>query len=420
MSDTTISPPFLRPDKCRDMQSLRSFVTHHIGANAWPIHSRVLRRRIQKVGLDLGLVHSFTLNRTELMRLMQFMYRACRRAEALTSSHNAFHGALHNFEVLVRLLVLEWPEHIPMPIAVRQAPLQAYMNFDRVAPVVMQLVETLKQVGVSDASIARAALAALGHDYGHTGGTDRTDASGQVLPLTHEEMAERHVAGFGLRFGFPPALVLQSMAGIRATTFHHRAGRERIQAVNAFERRLTLADVMGCALPPDQWLTHVATPVLLEKLPLWKRRTAEIHREMRALEAQALASPHDSRACAALALKKEALCTERASFVVDLDEWFRSERGFFVVIGSQKLEAVSGARALWGAVVEEKIALADAILSQTHLLEPLQRLGPNFLEIFANQLSNTPSLQDRLQQDDVDPRLRELLWPLVRRAAEEH
>ncbi len=420
MTHAALPSHALQAAACRDGKLLQQFVTDHISVNAWPIHSPALGRHIEQEGLDLVRAREFELSKPQLVALMRHMYRASHRVERMLAIHNAFHCAMHNFEVFIRLLVLEWPQDVAMPEAVARAPLQAYMTLERALPVALGVIEALQENGVHGSTIARDALAALGHDYGHTGGTDRTDANGRMQRLTHEEMAEKHVAGMGLRFGYPSALILESMAGIRATTFHHRPGRLRVEPANVFERRITLADVMGCVLPPSQWLTHVGTPVLLEKIPFWKQRSIEIAVEMQLLQAQTLASQHDQGAIAAIALKQKELAAERASIIGDIGEWFRSEHGFFVFIEAYKLEPVPGARKLWGAIVQQKIALTEMILSKTHLLNPLAALGADFLETFACQVSNTPCLKDRLQQDDIDVRLRELLQPLIHYSMERH
>lgn len=420
MTYAALPPHTLQATACRDGRLLQRFVTDHISVNAWPIHSPVLVRRIEQEGLDQGLAREFELNKPQLVAMMRHMYRASRRVERTLAIDNPFHCAMHNFEVFIRLLVLEWPHDAAMPEAVARAPLQAYATLESVLPVALGVIEALQGIGVSGSAIARDALTALGHDYGHTGGTDRTDANGRTQALTHEEMAEKHVAGMGLRFGYPPALVLESMAGIRATTFHHRPGRLRVQADNAFERRITLADVMGCVLPPGQWLTHVGAPVLLEKIPFWKQRSREIAVEMQSLQEQTLANRNDSGALASFALGQKELAAERVSMIEDVGEWFRSEHGFFVFIKTHKLEPVPGARKLWGAIVDEKIAVTEVILSKAHLLSPLAALGAEFLETFACQMSNTACLKDRLQQDDIDVRLRELLQPFIHYPSDPH
>lgn len=43
---------------CRDSDALRSFVEGRISANAWPIHSRPLRKRLHRQGLDLAAARS--------------------------------------------------------------------------------------------------------------------------------------------------------------------------------------------------------------------------------------------------------------------------------------------------------------------------------------------------------------------------
>lgn len=401
MSPNPVPTQSLTVEACHNRDNLQHFVIEHIGINAWPIHSTPLLRRIDREGLNLTLAHTFALSNSEMVALMRYMYHLNRRVERMLDIHNAFHCAMHNFEVLIRLLVLEWPVDVAMPTWMSQAPQQVYPALETALPVALAVIDALQEQGVPTANIARDLLTALGHDYGHTGGTDRLDADGQMLQLTHEDMSEKHVALVGLRFGYPTALILESMAGIRATTFHHRPGRPRVQPANLFEHRITLADVMGCALPPDQWLTHVAVPVLFEKIPYWKRRSIEI-----ALQAHSL--------------DRESLQAERAGIISNIGEWFRSERGFFVFIEAFKLRPIPGAHALWGVNVQQKIALIERVLSRTDLLAPLMEQDSILLEQFARQLCNVTSLKDRLEQGDIDTRLRELLLPFVEPTGERH
>lgn len=404
----------LSPDAARDDETLRLFVQTNVSVNAWPIHAHSLRRLIHRTGIDLDAAQAFSMSLSELEAMMNCVYKRSRRVERILGINNAFHTALHNFEVLLRLLVLEWPAGEPMPDAVQRAPRQAYASFEGVCPVLLTVIERLAEKGVPGWVIARDALAALGHDFGHSGGTDRTDSEGQPAPLTHEETAEKHVAKLGVEFGFPSALILESMAGIRATTFYSRPGRERIAPANEFERRLTLADVMGCVLPPDQWLTHVGVPVLKEKIPTWKRRMAEIEGELSALRERERALPEGDPERALIEEERKALVAEDGRIIRDLEEWFRSERGFFVFIHGNKLEPVAGARELWGDIVKEKITLVEGVLANKHLLDPFVARGFSFLEEYANTIANARSLRERIHEADVDPRLREILLPFVR------
>ncbi len=68
----------------------------------------------------------------------------------------------------------------------------------------------------------------------------------------------------------------------------------------------------------------------------------------------------------------------------------------------------------------EKTALTKVILSKAHLLDPLTARLADFPKAFACQVSNTPCLKGRLQQDDIDVRLRELLQPHIRYPSERH
>jgi hypothetical protein len=404
---------FLSPAECRDEETLRRFVEEHISVNAWPIHAHSLRRLIREQGIDLGAARAFSMSLEQMEAMMNRLYARSRRVERMLGIDNAFHTTLHNVEVLLRMLVLEWPPKAPMPEHVRLAPNRVYRSFERIREVVLDIISALVDLGVPGFVIARDALAALGHDFGHSGGTDRVDRRGAPAPLTHEEMSEKHVAKLGVEHGYPAALILESMAGIRATTFFSRPGRARILPANEFERRLTLADVMGCVLPPDQWLTHVGVPVLKEKIPVWKRRMTEIAGELEALTLLHRRLPEGHPDLAKVEAERAALALEDARIIRDIEEWFRSERGFFVFLENHKLEPVAGARALWGDIIKEKIALMDGVLQKKHLLEPLVARGFAFLEEYAQELANVESLSEWLRRDDIDPRLREILAPFV-------
>lgn len=394
---------------CRDEETLREFIQTKISPNAWPILSPLLRRAILAEGIDLEAARSFAMDPDTMERLVRVFYRRMSRIERVLGIDNAFHRALHNHEVLLRLLLLEWPESSPPPEHIRQAALLVHPTIDSVARVVKEALTALLEIGIPSAVLARDVLAAAGHDYGHSGGTDRLDSSGTPAPFTHEEMAEKHVAPIGLDFGMPVALVLESMAGIRATTFHARPGRDRVSAATDFERKLTLADVMGCALPPHLWLTHVGAPVLFEKLPVWRRRLTQIPYELRSIDQQ-LKLPYlteDDRA--RITSDREMLVTEDARIIKHLDEWFRSERGFFVFIESTRLSTVPRARELWGDILREKISLMDRILARRDLLEPLSAQGFAFLERYALLLANAKDLRDVIADPELDPRIAEIL-----------
>ena len=362
-----------------DEDALQRFVQDHISVNAWPLQSHALRQKIATHGVDLNQALGFGLTLVQLAAMMRYIHRLSRRTERLLKINNAFHHTQHNFEVFIRLLVLEWPADVAMPPDVEAAPRRLYASMDELLPVVVALVAALMANGVAGHIIARDALAALGHDFGHSGCPDRVNSLGQIMPLTHEETAEKHMAKVGLRFGFPPALILQAMAGIRATTFYNRPGRQRITPANEFERRLTLADVMGCVLRVDQWLTHVGLPVLLEKIPFWNLRSG----------------------------------VPEGQVIRTLGEWLHSERNFFMYIESHKLDPVAGARSLWGAIIQERIAVLEDLQQQRELLEPLDARGYGFLVDFAHKLAHAPSLAERLGHADIDPLLRQLLLPLT-------
>jgi hypothetical protein len=322
---------------------------------------------------------------------------------------NSFHQALHNIEVLMRLLVLEWPAERPMPAVLREAPLRSYHDDVALMAALRDALGSLLDSGTPGWILARDVLAAAGHDYGHTGGTDRLQQDGEPAPLTHEEASERHVAKVGLDHGLPPEVVLEAMAGIRATTFYSRPGRERVQALTEFERKLTLADVAGCILPPDEWLTHVGIPVLVEKLPQWRRRMEQIPTDIAALQAEQASLPNDHPDRARAAEKLKEVLAEDARIIKDLAEWFRSERGFFIFIESTRLRAVPAAVELWGPLIRDRIALVERVLADHDRLVPLAAKGFEFLEWYATELSHAPDLQSWLEGDGVDPNLRGLL-----------
>lgn len=394
---------------CRDEATLRAFVQTHISPNAWPIHSPALRRRILAEGIDLEAARSFPMDVDSMERLIREMEARSCRIEGILGINNAFHRTLHNDEVLLRLLLLEWPEAVPLPDEIRHAAMRVVPGLDAMVVVLRDALSRMLEGGVPASVLARDLLAALGHDYGHSGGTDRTRPSGEPAPLTHEEVAEKHVAPIGLAYGMPTALVLESMAGIRATTFHARPGRDRIQAVTEFERRLTLADVMGCVLPPHLWLTHVGAPVLVEKLPVWRRRLVQIPGELGAIEARlSVLSDEDPRR-AALIAEREALTAEDARIVKHVEEWFRSERGFFTFIESSRLGVVARARELWGGVLRSKIELMERVLARRETLAPLAAEGFPLLGSVAEELANAESLESVIERGSLDPRLCEIL-----------
>lgn len=403
----------LSAERCRDPEALRDFVQSAIGPNAWPIHSRPLRRAIESRGLDLGRVRGFTLESEAVETLTGRFARWGARVERWLGVDLAYHHLLHNFEVTQRLLLLEWPGGEP-PAELVTAAESTYRDTSEIRPAIGRLVRRLRDAGVSDAVVARDLLAGLGHDYGHSGGTDRVDARGVPTPLTHEETAERHVAKFGLDVGFPVEIVLQAMAGIRATTFHRRPDRDPIQASNDFERKITLADVAGCVLPPASWLTHVSVPVLREKLPAWRRRRGELPRELEEVrrERDAAGEAGDDEAVERLGARLEALEQERKQIIDDIPEVFRGERGFLLFIRDFRLRPVDEGVALWADNIARKVDLIDEILSMEDDLRALEQQGFPLLERYAEALSGG-DLHAFLDRDDVDPHLRNVLEKFV-------
>ena len=358
-------PGRLEEEECRDPLSLRSFVEHRISVNAWPIHSKPLLKLIYRQGLDLGAARDFDPPLELLVTLMHRMVCASRRVERTLSIDNAFHTTIHNYEVLLRLLLLEWPTGRPIPRAAARAVERAYDSFSELEPILSDLMRRMLDAGVASWRLARDLLAAAGHDYGHSGDTDRRGPNGRPLPLTHEETAERHVAKFGIEYGFPPVLILESLAGIRATTLHIRKDRDKIRATNDFERKMTLADVAGCVMRPDLWMTHVAIPVLYERM----EDGAPIH---------------------------------------TVSEAFDNELRFLSFVRAHRLAAVPSGSRLWGKKVDRRIALIKRLLERTDLLEPLDARGYALVEELTRKLANAEDLQRTLAEDGVNPNLREL------------
>jgi hypothetical protein len=108
-----------------------------------------------------------------------------------------------------------------------------------------------------------------------------------------------------------------------------------------------------------------------------------------------------------------ALLAEDGRIIRDIEEWFRSERGFFLFIEAHKLDPVPGARELWGDILKEKIDLMEKVLERKDLLGPLAARGFSFLEEYAASLANAGSLREWLARGDVDPSLREILSVFV-------
>ena len=105
----------------------------------------------------------------------------------------------------------------------------------------------------------------------------------------------------------------------------------------------------------------------------------------------------------------EELRTEDSRLIKDIEEWFRSERGFFLFIQEHRLGPVAGADQLWGEVLNHRIALVEQVLERRDLLSPLVSLGFSFLERWTEQLSNVEDLSAWLREEEADPRLKEIL-----------
>ena len=397
---------------CRDTGRLAEFVKREISPNAWPIHGPALRAVIARNGLDLDEARGFQLSRARIAEILARFERQSLRAERMRGVANAFHTTHHNFEVLLRMLVLLWPhtESSPaLPKRIESAPLIVYPSTAELTAVILGVTDALAAASVSPADLACSILAALGHDYGHTGGTDRFDADFSIMPLTHEESSERHVANFGLAQDIPVTLILRSLAGIRATTFYSRPGRDRVQAHTEFERCVTLADVMGCLLQPDKWLTHVGVPVFLEKLPFWRRRLRAIPDERARVLDRLDGLGADDPRHATWADKLRELSDEDDRIIKDIGEWLRSERGFFLFIESSRLRPVPHAIPLWGPILRDRIELIERVLSRGDLLGPLVAQGfPSFAETM-ERLANVSDLATWIATEDIHPNLRETL-----------
>ncbi|MEM7582824.1 MAG: hypothetical protein AAF560_05545 [Acidobacteriota bacterium] len=403
----------LTAKQCRDEERLRELVEDCISVNAWPIHSRPLRKLIERRGLDLRATRRFRLSFESLLALMQRMHSASVRVERHLAIDNAFHTTLHNYEVLLRLLLLEWPSDQSVPTKMRHAVDRAYDSFEALEPLLSGLIRQLLDRGVPSWRLARDVLAAGGHDYGHSGDTDRIGPDGTPLPLTHEETAERHVAKFGIAFGFPPSLILESLAGIRATTLHVRQGREKVQASNDFERKMTLADVAGCVMRPDQWMVHVAIPVLQERMLPWQQRYSEISAEIERLKRQLERLPANAAERRRKQERLEQLEAEEVAPIKTVSDAFDNELRFLSFIRQSRLEPVDVGSRLWGERIDRRIALIERLLERRDLLEPLDEHGFPLVETLTERLANAESLQSSLAEDGIDPNLRELFSEFI-------
>ncbi len=356
---------------CRHDRRLRAFIEERISSNAWPIHSRPLRRLIDGTGLDLEEADRLEVPLDALARLMRRICRASRRVEHALSLDNPFHTTLHNFDVALRLLQLEWPLARPMPEHLRRATERVYDSYEEIEPVILDLARRLLDDGLPSWRLARDLLAACGHDYGHTGGTERLDDRGSPTPLTHEETAEKHVAKFGIDLGLPPVLILESLGAIRATTVHIRPGRAKVWPATDFERRLALADVAGCVKRPDLWMTRVAIPVLRERIAPWKRRRIEIPAEISALRRQLAVGRNGT----GLRERIEALEAEQDAIITTVSQAFEAELRFLIFTRDQRLQQVASGLRLWADTIDHRIGLIRRLLDRKQLLAPLDAEG---------------------------------------------
>jgi hypothetical protein len=360
-------------------EELRRTVEERISPNAWPILSPALAGAARR-GIDPDEARRFTIAPAALVRFAERAHARGRRAEHALGIANAFHTVLHNHEVLLRLLALEWPAGPPLPAELGEPIRRVFRSFDEVEPALSGALSVLVAAGVPAHVLARDVLAALGHDYGHTGDADRRHRDGTQTPLTHEEAAEKHVAACGLELGMPPALVLEAMAGIRATAFFTRPGRTPVRAATDFEKRLGLADVAGWVLPAERWLCHVAVAVLVEKLPRFRKLVAE--------GSQDPAIPRD------------------------FPQWLRGERGFLGFIETRYVDAVPQARGHWGETLRSRMAAVDQALA-SDALPGLADGGFELLERFAAAVCDRDGLGPALRRADLDPRLAVTLSPFL-------
>ncbi|MCP3961669.1 MAG: hypothetical protein GY719_27835 [bacterium] len=408
-----ISAERLDAESCRDETTLQAFVQDRISVNAWPIFSRPLRNLIRRRGLDLTESRDLQLSLDTFMSLAREVHHRSRRVERTLRIDNAFHHTLHNFDVALRLLLLEWEEAFPVPEDIRCAAYRKYDSFDAVETVLAELLERMLSLEFPADLLARDVLAAFGHDYGHAGGTDRMDGTGELLPLTHEDVAEKHIAKLGIEIGLPPAVILEALAGIRATTLHVRAGRDKIQAANDFERRMMLADVAGCVKRPDLWMTHVAIPVLDERILPWQRRVKELPREIARLR-QRLDSRAEDDPDHQLAVEQLAdLEAEDQAVIKTVSEAFSSELRFLTFIRAHRLAPVPAGCRLWADRVDRRIELVEHLLAREDLLEPLDGQGFPLVVEMTVLLANSDSLEGALAGDAVHPNLRQLFAEFI-------
>lgn len=393
---------------CRDDEVLRAFVEENVSVNAWPILSRPLRRQIRRQGLDLAAARDFDPPPELLEGLMRRFYAGSRRVERMLGIDNAFHNTLHNFDVALRLLLLEWPPQHPIAEEMRQAAAVAYTSFDDLSSVLVELMGRLRKMGVPAAHLARDLLAAAGHDYGHTGGGDRKKENGDHSELTHEDAAEKHAAKFGIDAGMPPALILESMAGIRVTVLHVRPGREKIFATSEFERKMMLADVAGCVKRPDLWMTRVAIPVVIERLEPWRHVVTTLPEKIRDMRRRLdeMADRDDGRPELAKRLAKAE--AQNATIIRTVTQAIDNERRFLTFIRDHRLAPVAAGRRLWAKTIDDRIHLVERQLARKDLLEPLDARGFSFVEEMAHQMANVDSLERLLADEGLPAELSEL------------
>ena len=407
-----ISGDRLEAETCRDDAILQAFIQKRISVNAWPIYSRPLLNLIRHQGLDLRAARKLQYPLESFQRLARCVYQRSRRVERSLGIHNAFHHTLHNFDVALRLLLLEWPPGQPVPEAMRCAAYRAYDSFESLEPVLSELVRQMLDLGVPAWRLARDLLASLGHDYGHSGGTDRRSKTGALMPLTHEDVAEKHIAKLGIEFDLPPAIILQGLAGIRATTLHVPPGREEVRAANDFERKMMLADVTGCVKRPDLWMTHVMIPVLDEQMQPWKLRLVELPIEIERLKRQ-IEEPENAQQRLRQADQLSALEEEEQAIITTVSQAFDNERRFLTFVRAHRLDPVPAGRRLWSERIDRRILLVERLLAREDLLEPLDEQGFPLVEEMTARLANSDSLERSLADNTVHPNLRKLFAEFI-------
>ena len=115
----------------------------------------------------------------------------------------------------------------------------------------------------------------------------------------------------------------------------------------------------------------------------------------------------------------EGLQREQELIIQDVPEWLRSERGFFLFIRDHRLKPVPEAVALWGGILQARIALLESILARKDILESMLDDGLPLLEAFVADVGDATDLDQVTSRPGLDPRLRKLLT-LFQQASQSH